>query len=48
MAFDGAYFTALAIDAALLTAVAVMAWRARAAPPRRLVKPMRLLPITPP
>jgi len=47
-AFDGAYFTALAIDAALLTAVAVMAWRARAVPPHRLVKPMRLLPITPP
>ena len=47
-AFDGAYFTALAINAALLTAVAVMAWRARAAPPHRLVKPMRLLPITPP
>jgi DHA2 family multidrug resistance protein-like MFS transporter len=39
-AFDGAYFTALAVAAALLTAVAVMAWRARAAP--------RLLPVTQP
>jgi MFS transporter, DHA2 family, multidrug resistance protein len=39
-AFDGAYFTALAINAALLTAVAVMAWRMRAVP--------RLLPIMPP
>ncbi len=37
-AFDGAYFTALAINAALLTAVAVMAWRAVP----------RLLPITQP
>ena len=31
-AFDGAYFTALAVDAALLIAVALMAWRARAIP----------------
>jgi DHA2 family multidrug resistance protein-like MFS transporter len=29
-AFDGAYFTALAINAVLLAAVAIMAWRARA------------------
>ena len=36
-AFDGAYLTALAINAALLAAVAVMAWRARAVP--------RLLPV---
>ena len=34
-AFDGAYLTALAINAALLAAVAVMAWRARAV--RRLL-----------
>jgi MFS transporter, DHA2 family, multidrug resistance protein len=39
-AFDGAYFTALAVAAALFAAVAVMAWRARAVP--------RLLPVTPP
>jgi DHA2 family multidrug resistance protein-like MFS transporter len=31
-AFDGAYFTALVVNAALLIAVAVMAWRARATP----------------
>jgi DHA2 family multidrug resistance protein-like MFS transporter len=36
-AFDGAYLAALAINAALLAAVAVMAWRARAVP--------RLLPV---
>jgi DHA2 family multidrug resistance protein-like MFS transporter len=29
-AFDGAYLTALALNAALLVAVAVMAWRSRA------------------
>jgi len=40
-AFDSAYFTALAIDAALLAAVAVMAWRARGVP-------HRLVPVTPP
>jgi MFS transporter, DHA2 family, multidrug resistance protein len=40
-AFDGAYLTALAINAALLAAVAVMAWRAGAAPR------MRLSPVTP-
>jgi MFS transporter, DHA2 family, multidrug resistance protein len=28
-AFDSAYFTALAVNAVLLAAVAVMAWRAR-------------------
>jgi DHA2 family multidrug resistance protein-like MFS transporter len=48
-AFDGAYFTALAINAALLAAVAVMAWRARVAPPaNRRVRPMRVVPVTPP
>jgi hypothetical protein len=31
-AFDSAYLVALAVNAALLTAVAVMAWRARAVP----------------
>jgi MFS transporter, DHA2 family, multidrug resistance protein len=31
-AFDGAYLAALAVNAALLAAVAVMAWRARAMP----------------
>jgi MFS transporter, DHA2 family, multidrug resistance protein len=36
-AFDGAYFTALALNAALLIAVAVLAWRARGAVPLRLV-----------
>ncbi len=36
-AFDGAYLAALAINAALLAAAAVMAWRARAVP--------RLLPV---
>jgi hypothetical protein len=41
-AFDGAYRTALAINVALLATVAVMAWRARAAPR------LRLLPVTPP
>ena len=40
-AFDGAYLTALAINAALLAAVAVIAWRAGAAPR------MRLSPVTP-
>jgi hypothetical protein len=33
LAYDSAYFTALAIDAALLAALAIMAWRTRAAPP---------------
>ena len=33
-AFDSSYLTALAVNAALLTVVAVMAWRARAAPPK--------------
>jgi MFS transporter, DHA2 family, multidrug resistance protein len=47
--FDSAYFTALAINAALLAVVAIMAWRARAAPPaNRRVRPMRLVPVTPP
>jgi DHA2 family multidrug resistance protein-like MFS transporter len=41
-AFDSAYLTALAVNAVLLAVVAVMAWRARAAPR------MRLLPVTPP
>ena len=31
-AFDGAYLAALAVNAVLLAAVAVMAWRARAMP----------------
>jgi len=34
-AFDGAYLTALAVNAALLIAVAIMAWRARATPQAR-------------
>jgi DHA2 family multidrug resistance protein-like MFS transporter len=43
LAFDSAYFTALAINAALLAVVAIMAWRTRAAPPaNRRVRPMRL------
>jgi MFS transporter, DHA2 family, multidrug resistance protein len=47
--FDSAYFTALAINAALLAVVAIMAWRARATPPaNRRVRPMRLVPVTPP
>jgi hypothetical protein len=41
-AFDGAYLTAIAINVAWLATVAVMAWRARAAPR------LRLLPVTPP
>ena len=48
-AFDGAYFTALAINAALLAAVAVMAWRVRPVPPAdRRLNQMRLVPVTPP
>jgi DHA2 family multidrug resistance protein-like MFS transporter len=34
-AFDNAYFTALAVNALLLFAVAIMAWRARATPQAR-------------
>jgi DHA2 family multidrug resistance protein-like MFS transporter len=48
-AFDGAYFTALALNAALLMAVAAMAWRARAAPHAHLARDEdEPLPITPP
>jgi MFS transporter, DHA2 family, multidrug resistance protein len=46
-AFDSAYFTALAFNAVLLIAVAVMAWRTRATPHAQLAGKDAPLPVMP-